>query len=67
MFNWFDFINSLWSGSKGKHAGEVKASRSPEFQAAMKSNAETKRERRRTRNFHLVVCGGMSAAREEEV
>jgi hypothetical protein len=25
--------------------------------------AEAKRERRRTRNLYLVVCGGMSAAR----
>ena len=31
-----------------------------------KALAEAKRERRRTRNLYLVVCGGMSAARWEE-
>jgi hypothetical protein len=60
MFNSFDRINRWW-GSKGKHAGEVKASRSAEFQATMKSDAEAKRERRRSRNLYLVVCGGMSS------
>lgn len=59
MFNWFNFVHEEMLGHKGKHAGEIKASRSPEMQARLKKNAEAKRERRRQRNLMLVASGGM--------